>query len=245
MRTSLGVALAGLVALAAVHPARADDPKQARAVIDKAIRASGGAEKLAKYQGMTWKEKGTYYGMGDGLPYTATYTVQWPDKMRTEIEGVFTVILNGDKGWVDMGGESKEMTKDQLAEEKEERYARWVATLRPLTQKGFTLTPLGDSKVEGEAAVGVKVSHKGHRDVELFFSKKTGLLIKSAHRAKDVTQGGKEVHQEVFYSDHKDVRGLQIPMKIVVKRDGKQFVEGEESDVKPVEKVDDKQFDKP
>src|SRR5947209_7066910 len=146
MRTSLAVALAGLVALAAVHAVRADNPKQARAVIDKAIKASGGAEKLAKYQGVTFKQKGTYYGMGDGLPYTANYTVQWPDKIRTEIESVFTTALNGDKGWIEMNGESKEMSKEQLAEEKEEQYARWVATLRPLTEKGFTLTPLGESK---------------------------------------------------------------------------------------------------
>jgi outer membrane lipoprotein-sorting protein len=245
MRTNLGIALAGLVALTAANSIRADDEKQARATIDKAIKAAGGADKLAKYPGMIWKEKGKYYGMGDGVPYTGTYTMQGPDKTRMEIEGVFLIIVNGDKGWTQMGGETKAMSKEQLAEEKETRFAGWVSTLAPLNDKGFTLKPLGESKVEGEAAVGVKVSHKGHRDVQLYFSKKTGLLVKSEHTAKAMEQEGKDVKQEAFYSDYQDVSGTKRPMKVVIKRDGKPYVEAEHSDLKLVEKVDDKQFEKP
>src|ERR1700737_983715 len=141
MRTNLGIALAGLLALTAANSIRAADDKPARAVIDKALKAAGGADKLAKHPGMTWHEKGTYYGMGDGVPYTAPYAVQWPDKMRMEIEGVFMMVLNGDKGWLQMSGETKPMTKEQLAEEKEGRFAGWVTTLVPLKDKGFTLTP--------------------------------------------------------------------------------------------------------
>lgn len=39
--------------------------QDAWALVDKAI---GGAKRLAKYNAATWEEKGTYYGMGDGLP---------------------------------------------------------------------------------------------------------------------------------------------------------------------------------
>jgi len=245
MRTTLRIAVASLAALVAVHSVGADDQKGARAVIDKAIKAQGGADKLAKYKGSTWSEKGTYYGMGDGLPYTGTYAVLWPDKMRMDIENAFVMVLNGDKGWVQMNGETKEMTKEQLAAEKEERYAGWVTTLVPLKDKGFTLTPVGDAKVEGDAATGVKVSHKGHGDVTLFFSKKSGLLVKSEHRAKDMQNGGKEVNQEAFYSDYKNVSGVQVPMKVVLKRDGKPFVDEESSDVKLATALDDKLFGKP
>src|SRR5437016_2668742 len=42
----------------------ADDKEEARATIDRAIKATGGEGKLVKLKAMTWKEKGTFYGMG-------------------------------------------------------------------------------------------------------------------------------------------------------------------------------------
>jgi hypothetical protein len=139
--------------------ARADDQADCRAVVDKAIKALGGQGKLSKYKAATWKEKGVYHGMGTPLPYMGKYAVQWPGQFRMEIEGVFTIVLNGDKGWVKTeGGEVTEMTKDQLAEQKEQHYAGWVTRLLPLKDKAFQLAPLGESKVGDRTAVGVKVS---------------------------------------------------------------------------------------
>src|SRR2546427_242862 len=75
-----------------------------RAIVTRAIQAAGGEAKLAKFQAFTWKEKGTYYGMGEGLPYTGVYAINRPSQFRMEIEGVFIVVVNGDKGWVQAGG---------------------------------------------------------------------------------------------------------------------------------------------
>ena len=49
---------------------------------------------------------------------------------RMEIEGVFTLVLNGDKGSFKEGGKVQEMTKEQLAQQKESQYAGWVTTGR-------------------------------------------------------------------------------------------------------------------
>ena len=51
--------------------------------------------------------------------------------------------------------------------------------------------------------------------------------------------GGKEVMQESLFSDYKDTEGGLMPMKLVVKRDGKLHVDGETKDVKFEEKLDD------
>jgi hypothetical protein len=182
--------------------------------------------------------------MGAGLPYTGTYAVQWPGQFRMEIEGVFTIVLDGDKGWIKDQGGTKEMPKDQLAEQKESQYAGWVSWLLPLKDKSFQLAPLGESKVAERTAVGVKVSSKGHRDVNLYFDKESGILVKSEHRAKD-DMSGQEVNQEAYYTDYKDLAGLKVPMKITIKRDGKQFVEAENHDLKMVEKLDASVFAKP
>src|SRR5713226_10649572 len=116
MRHLLGLSAAGILALVLSLASKADDADQARAMIDKAIKAIGGEEKLAKFKTHTWKNKGTWYGMGDGVPYTALYAVSWPDKFRFEVEGGFmTYVIDGDKGWVQaMGGEAHEFTKDEM-----------------------------------------------------------------------------------------------------------------------------------
>jgi hypothetical protein len=241
MHVTLAVALAAV----AHGPVRADDPA-ARTLVDKAVQAAGGPEKLARFQAATWKETGTYYGMGDGLPYTGKYAVQWPDRFRMEIEGVFTMGLDGDKGWVESQGNAQEMEKEQVAEQKANRYAGWVATLLPLQKdKSFQVAPLPEAKVDNRPAAGVKVSHAGQGDVSLYFDKQNGLLVKSEYRAKAQDLGGKEALYETFYQNYQKVEGAQVPTKFFMNRDGKRFIEAEVSEFKPADKLDAKLFAKP
>src|SRR5207248_11447730 len=103
----------------------------------------------------------------------------------------------------------------------EQGYAGWVATLLPLKDKAFTLTTIGEVEVEKRPALGVKVSSKGHRDVDLYFDKESGLLVKTETRLKD--EGGQEVMAETFLRDYKDVEGTKHAMKFAVHRDGKLY----------------------
>jgi hypothetical protein len=245
MRRTMGAMLAGLLLFTGAAPGRADEQAELRTIIQKAIDARGGAEKLAKQAAMTWKEKGTYHGMGNALPFESDCAVQWPAQFRLEIVGIFTLVLDGDKGWIRANNETREMTKDELAEQKEEHYCGWVTALTPLKDKAFALAPLGEVKVEDRPAVGVRVSRTGHRDVNLFFDKKSGLLAKAEYTVKSPELGGQEVTQEVSYQDYREIEGVKHPIKVVLKRDGKLFVEGERSDLKPAAKLAEGTFAKP
>jgi hypothetical protein len=242
MRTR--ICLASALALMAAGLVRSGE-ESARSLVDKAIEAAGGAKTLAKHQAATWNEKGTYYGMGDGLPYTATYAVQWPKQTRMEVKDVFTVVLNGDKGWKKGQDETKEMTKEELDQQGHELKAGWIASLLPLNDRAFTLKKLGDIKVEDQAAAGVLVTRKAHPDVKLYFDKNTGLLVKTEHRAKAAEEEFKEVTQETYLSDYREVDGAKVPHKIVVKRDGKNYVEAEVSNYKAKGKLDNSVFAQP
>src|SRR5437763_454627 len=132
------VCLAAAVVLAAAGAARADDQADLQKVIDKAIKAAGGRENLAKYKGETFKMKGKFYGMGEGIDYTGDIAVQVPDKARTQIDGeingakvtFFIRVSDGKKVWVKkINEETKEVTdKDELAEIKEGVHAERVAS---------------------------------------------------------------------------------------------------------------------
>jgi outer membrane lipoprotein-sorting protein len=216
-----------------------------RAIVDKAIKAVGGADKLAKHQAVTFTEKGTYYGMGDGLPFTGKYALQYPGQFRMEIENVFTIVLNGDKGWVSANGEVKEMTKEQLDVQRHDNKAGWIMSLAPLTDKAFTIKKLPDAKVDGKEAHVVQVSRKDYPDVKLYFDAKSNLLMKGEYKTKAADMKFMEVAVENKLSDYREVDGVLTPHKMVMNRDGKVFVESEVTSLKADGKLDAKVFAQP
>jgi hypothetical protein len=248
MRYRWGLLPAVCVALVVAVPARADDQADMRKLVDQAIKAMGGEETLAKNKAVTMKFKGKVRINGMDVEYTAEWATQYPDQEKISVSSNdFSIefVVNKDKGWVKENGTTREMRKEELAEQKAMMYARSVAGLVVLKGKGFKLSPVGEVKVGKHDAMGVKVSHKGRPDVNLYFDTKTHLLVKSETTAKN-PETGKEVNQETFYQDYKKADGQKYPSKMKIKRDGQQYVDIDEvTEYKPEEKLDDSVFDKP
>jgi hypothetical protein len=251
MRNTWGVPVTVCLALAAAGPVRADDQADLKALLARAIKAHGGEKKLARYKAFTMKYKGKSYIVQEA-DYTAELAVQYPDQMKSEITVeaggmtlTFATVLNKDKGWRKMNDSTTALDKDQLKEEKEGMYAQRVTRLVGLGGKGYKLSTLGETKVGDKPAVGLTVSHKGHRDINLYFDKKTHLLLKASYQVKDMGSD-KEVEQEIFYQDYKKAEGVQRASKIRIKRDGKKWVDVDEvTEFRLVDKLDDSEFAKP
>jgi hypothetical protein len=233
-----------------VLPVRAED--ECRALIEKAVKAHGGLEKLKKLKtaGVRSKVKGKIHQLG-GIDVTMETFVQG-DKLKTVIEGKVaqvpftqTVVRNGDKVWINVNGQDIKLDeKKVLAEVKEQIYAERVAGLLFLQQKGYEMSPLGEIKVEDRPAVGVRVSSKGHRDVNLYFDKTKGLLIKIETRSLDFTSN-QEATDEKILLDYKEADGYLQPTRMLMNRDGKRFMDLDIEEVKHVDKFDDDVFAKP
>lgn len=224
---------------------RADEQADLRAIVDKAIETHGGEAKLTKLPAETWKESGVYHGGGNAFPYDGTVWVHYPSRMKMQIENVYTFAVDGDRAWFMAGGNTNDLPKERLDEQKEVMYADWIATLVPLKGKEFKLAALGESTVENKPAVGIRVSSKDHRDVSLFFDKGSGLLVKAATMVKSREQGDQEVTQEKIFLEYADVQGTKTLLKHVTKRDGKLYLESTHAEVKRLEKLDDGLFAKP
>jgi hypothetical protein len=248
MRRHASVLAALCLTVVATAPGRADDPSVARAIIEKAVKAAGGGARLTRFKAGVYKSKGVLYGRGAGdLSYTQETAVQFPWQCRMALASDIlkkTIVLNGDKGWIREDGATEELTGDDLASQQELLYAAWVATLAPLTDKAFTLAALGDSKVGGRAAEGVKVTHKGRPEVRLYFDKEGGLLLKMERLMRSAISG-EEMSQEVLFSNFKEIDGIQEAMKYTFKLDGKLAAEEEVLELKHQEKLDDKVFARP
>jgi hypothetical protein len=258
MRILLSATSAAFLLFAFAGAGRADDQVDLQKVIDNAIKAQGGAENLNKYKAVTLKMKGKFYMGEEGTDFTGELATQEPGKSRIDLsfeimgkQAKFIQVFDGAKGWKqvklgDMTVVDEELNKESVAEAKESDYAGSVGRLVVLKKKGFKLEPLGEVKVGDKPAIGVRVTHKGHRDISLFFDKKTGLMVKSERVIKDPDQGGDtEITQAELYEDYKDVKGVKHAHKLTITRDGKKHVDAEITEVKPAEKLDENIFSKP
>jgi hypothetical protein len=238
-----GVAVALVLGL--TQTATAADELQA--IIDKAIKAHG-IKKEKKDKAVQVKSKGTIELLG-GIKFTKTISIQG-NKIKDEVEGeamgqAFTqkVVYNGKEAWLTVNGE--EIKLDGLADAiKEAMYVEKVTSELFLKDKAIKLSALGEAKVNGQDAVGVKVSKKGHKDVNLYFDKKTGLVAKVEYRTKDFTTK-KEVTEERIITEYQTIKGKKVAKKVLVNRDGKKYITATVTEIKTFDKFDDSEFAKP
>lgn len=245
------LSIMALVGVGAPVRAADDQPKD---VIARAIKAHGGEEMLSKNKAGTSTGKGKMNvpGVGD-IEFTQESCHMLPDKLKESIQmtvagqniSVLTLVT-GDKQYLIVNG--KEMDVDDATKEalKDVGHMLKMGKLVGLLKdKDIELSLIGEEKVEDKPAVGVRVVAKGHKDVSLWFDKKTNLLAKLEHRGSDPFTKS-EVNEERIiaeYMNNKD--GIPVPKKIIIKHDGKTFLELEMSDVQLLEKLDDGDFKKP
>ncbi len=242
---------AGLLLLAPGSASAAEAQEEARAILGRAIRAHGGAEKIAKLRAVRRKLKSTLWINGSAVPATVERADQPPGQSKVELRlaldgrAVTSVtVLNVDKAWTNFNGDTQETRAEFRARRQEEVYLLWVESLAPLLKdKAFDLSPLGEIKVNERAAVGVKVTSKRRPDVDLYFDKESGLLVKSAYQGLDEFE--REVRTECVFSDYKETAGLKRATKFYFLRDGRKSSEHEVVEMTLEEKFDDGEFAKP
>jgi len=245
--TGAGVVLLLLAPSALV---RAGDREAALAVIDRGIQAQGGEQALAKSQLVMRRGTGTMNVFEKEVPFTDDALFHLPDQFRLMVnlgaadqKTQVIVVMNGNKGWRSTGGATTEMGKEALEEFRQACYLFWVGTLVPLKKdSAFELSMLPEIKVQDQPAVGVKVSRKGRGDVNLYFDKSSGLLVKMGHKT---TEAGIKVDKDYVLGDYKVFDGVKLPARQTELTNGKKFNELNITSYRFPEKVDEGAFGKP
>src|SRR5438132_1390950 len=131
-KTLLGWLLLSLF-FGVTRPAQAEE--EPRAILDKAIKAQGAADRIAKCKAFRMKSKGKLAIMGD-LPFTSELTVKVSGRMKEvtdiEINGQKTTIttaFNGTKGWIIAGGQTIDMDQKMVQAMREAVYQFRVGLL--------------------------------------------------------------------------------------------------------------------
>lgn len=241
---SFGICLlVGVDSLAVADPA-------ARAIVEKALRASEGVERSAPPKALQSKLKGTLWINGAWRPMTLEGWIQLPSQMKTVLrcdvggrEFLLVQVVNGNRAWRSENGQTQESKGPALTELQEGLHDQRVGLLFPvLDEKSYTLSMAGQSMVNDRPALGVRVSSPGHEDITLYFDRTTGLLVKSERRTPDLT--GKEIFRETFFG-YKDINGKKELATMAIHQDRVKIGEAEITDVKYPDKIDEREFAPP
>jgi hypothetical protein len=228
------------------------DEKDVQAILDKAVKALGGEDKLTKIEAAVWKGKGKMI-IGDNQEheFTSQTIAQGFDRFRSEleVEGVFgrqlrmLSVLNHDKVWLSVGGMA--LRPDHaLAGLKRSAYLALIpVTVVPLKGPGFKVQAAGEEQVEGEPAFVIKVTCPDGSDMAISFNKNSGRPVKAA--GKVFALDGREVMQETIYGAYRNFGGIHVATSLEVKIDGKPYRRQELTEFKILDKVDPSTFSTP
>ncbi len=229
------------------EPAGNDPP----ALIRRAIQAHGGQDKLDKLRLVREQTEGTLTVLGQKTAFTSETLRRLPGQYRhtltAEVSGKklnIVEVFDGKQGWIVVGGLTRGIDEKTLAGWKATAHAAHVASLTPLlaADKGYKLTALPETKVQDRPALGVKVACPEQRDVNLWFDRETGLLVKRDLRPH---AGTADSVQEEIYSDFKDVQGLKRPARVRILINGVPHAEATIRSTSLLDRIDDKEFAKP
>ena len=251
MKRFLGAVLTVSVVCAVSGSSRADE-KEATAILDKAIKAMGGEEKLSKVKIFSVKSKGTLTIMGNDNDFTTSAIHEGLDRLRSEFNGKFgdndfkaVAVVNGDKGWSKFADMDMEMDEKRLKDEKRRNYLNVVSTLIIFAKsKGFKIDTAGEEKVGDKPAAVLKVTGPDQQDFKLFFDKESGLLVKQMASVPEFNGEG-EYMQESTFDNYKDFDGIKRATKLEVKRDGEKLLSSDVVEFKVLDKVEADTFSQP
>jgi hypothetical protein len=240
------------VALSLAAPLTAPAQEEAaRAVIEQAVRAHGGEERLARVRADRVKSRGTLFLEKHAIEFTAETVVQLPAQFKSTVEMMVdgkthtvTHLINGNKAAVFVDGKPEKIEPAALLEMRDtmllDRMLRLVPLLRDRT---FDLALLPPAKINDRPAVGVKVVSRDRREFYFFFDKETNLLVKTEHMLGNGS--GKKVREERYFGNFMDVDGCMRAFRIVAYRDGRKLLEAELTEVKRLDRLDDSEFTRP
>jgi hypothetical protein len=230
----------------------AADPSPEEGLLTKVLKAAGGEANLAKVANVSLKGKGTFIEEDSNTPYTLEWVQGGADRERSvsvvgegDDKKRIVSVVTAKGGWIkENDDETRDLTDEELKNERETLHLGWVTNLSPLKGKEYRLGMASAIKVNDKEAVGLKVMREGFADLTLYFDKESNLLVKTERRCAH-PDSGETVLEEAFYENYKEVQGVQYPSKTSLKYDGKDYSKLEITDISFPEKLDDKSFEKP
>jgi zinc protease len=193
-------------------PVSAGAEAAGRALLDQALKATGGAAKLGQIKSLAMHAKGKIAIQDRELPAKFIRRFQAPDKLRMDIEldlgggsAQVVTLLNGNQAWNKQPGQGVvALPPDAVAELRKQIWRGQEFILLRHREPGARVESLGEKTVDGRAFDVVRVgSADGAVSATLYLDKKTRLVA-------SMTYAEDGVESVEVYGDYKAVDGVQV-----------------------------------
>ena len=146
----------------------ADD---AKAILAKALEASGGLDALKRARVLNWRGRATIYAAGRQIRIEGRWVIEPPDRARVttwEVDkgeaSARRLIVDGDSGLMERDGKSTPMPAEMLANEREQFYLYSVLKLTGLLEPDVKLAAIREKESDG-----LDIVRSGRPAVKIFF----------------------------------------------------------------------------
>lgn len=215
---------------------------EARALLERAIAAQGGFERVAQIRDTYTKSRGSIFQGGRESKRDDELWVKLPNKLRLQFKfpgGEALLIYDGVQVWLQFGGQVRDYTAQALEDVREAIELDPLLMLWNIAREGHKFELLGKDQVEGQEVQIVRVTNEQGKSAECYFDLKRFVPLKI------VTQTAEGKRRERLLSDYRRVEGFWVP-----------FVQKELEDQEPISNfevlefkvntgVGDEQFEKP
>jgi hypothetical protein len=255
------VVLSAIAFVGVSRQTNAGDEPTPHSIIDRALKAGGGVEKISQFKAVSFKAELTGSESDAKVQLSGIFAgpTLFRMEMETKDEGTSVIVGGGDTFWVKKG---KEAFKEIHAGKADDFAGVEVAVrlfygislpdqLLGLKSKGYKLTILGDQAVNGVQAVAMRVDHQLHPEVMIYFDKETGLPVKTQLKLPPeqfqpvlgLFRPGDEL-VEIFFDNYKELDGVKH-FTTFKTRTSVGTRECELRELKLLKKVDSGKFKKP
>lgn len=225
-------------ATAAATPESLERGKQ---ILLAAAKAAGG-DALASVSTLAMTENGKLHERNGEVPLVVKWKVSYPNESRGDVsygKESAVQICNGKSAWLEMEGQSREMTS-AIAE-----FERGIALFgggwgiyqQALAGK-IDAQFIGEEQIGGKNTIGIAVQEPFGL-IKMYFDPDTHLLAAARYQSTG-RQGA--VDSEQHWTDYRAVDGRQFAFTISIYREGAKFAESTVSDVVLNPKLDDATF---
>ena len=225
MRRFHSALFVAVILLAPAIDATAND-KRVDAILDKAMKALGGEEKLSKIEAVTWKTKGYINMLFQGPEHfkcTGELTIAGLDRLNSELviadssggKGGTRSILNGNNSWLNWGDGPKP-TRSAAALKRNLLLAMTPVNVAQFKDPRFKVEVAGDETVGERTAVVLNVTCPDGEVIKISFDKESGLPLKAVGKALllDDPAMNLDMSQELIYSNFKDFGGIKTATQV-------------------------------
>jgi zinc protease len=239
-----------LRAISFQEPARREAPlitpqegAGARALLDRAIAAKGGLQKLRDIRSITAITRTSM--IEGGLQAEATTYLNYPNRVRVEtsLQGVPSVqIFDGEFGWVRDPRGVHDVPAPALRDLRSTLRRDMISLLLAAERGALRARLLPDVKDgDGTRHHTLEVSGTDLDPVVLYIDPDTGLISKQTYVAGGP---GRPVIEEVF-TDYRPVDGVQVAYAATIRRGGQPVLERRVTDIKINAPIDPALFKRP